>query len=263
MEGFQLWVNLPAKNKMDSPAYQDVPPEEIPIVDTKHYSIRVIAGEYNGVAGAIVTKTPIMLLDVRFKPREEGDDKQSDESSKQFFTIADSIPRNMNLMGYVYRGKIAFSDSPKSSFGEGSTILFGHTTSLSSSASSTIDDKDNKLSSTIKVEARSVVEDESKKSTSDTASKSSSSSSIVDDDGFTSRMLLIGGVPIKEPITKYGPFVMNTEEEIMKAFDDYQNGKLAKKPIEGAAEELAKTRRAKMMQLQSGTWNKDEEAIKR
>ena len=252
MEGFQLWVNLPAKNKMDSPAYQDVPPEEIPIVDTKNYSIRVIAGEYNGVAGAIITKTPIMLLDVRFKPREEGDDKQSDESSKQFFTIADSIPRNMNLMGYVYRGKIAFSDSPKSSFGEGSTILFGHTTSLSSSTSS----------STIKIEAKSVVEDESKKSTSDTASKSSSSS-IVDDDGFTSRMLLIGGVPIKEPITKYGPFVMNTEEEIMKAFDDYQNGKLAKKPIEGAAEELAKTRRAKMMQLQSGTWNKDEEAIKR
>jgi len=89
MKDFQLWINLPTKNKMDAPAYQDVPPEEIPTINTKNYSIRVITGEYNGVTGAIETKTPILFRDLT--EREKDEDDESTDLSKQFFTVADSI----------------------------------------------------------------------------------------------------------------------------------------------------------------------------
>lgn len=219
---------------MDAPAYQDVPPDEIPIVEMGNSSIRVIAGEYNGVPGAIFTKTPILLLDVRFKP------SGSDIDSSPFIKIADSIPRNMNLMGYIYRGNMAFSDSPKKSYVDGTTLIFNHSNTTALSAVSSIMSSSESKSY---LQAKSLVDSE------------------IDDDGFTSRMLIIGGIPIKESIVKYGPFVMNTEEEINQAFEDYQNGKLAKKQIEGAAEELAKTRKAQMLQIQSGAWKKDNESM--
>jgi redox-sensitive bicupin YhaK (pirin superfamily) len=71
------------------------------------------------------------------------------------------------------------------------------------------------------------------------------------------RCLVIAGTPIKEPIARHGPFVMNTREEIMQAFVDYQNGKLGE--IEGAEERYAKTQAAVATQKQAGSWDKHKE----
>lgn len=233
-ESFQLWVNLPAKNKMDPPMYQDVPPEEIPVVESNECSIRVIAGEYNGVPGAIVTKTPIHLLDVRFKPTGMIPERSP------FVNIADSFSRNMNVMGYVYRGQVGFHDTPTKSYADGTTLIFGHDLNLLPGSS-----KSDVTSPICSLQAKCMVED----------------SANVDDDGYTTRMLLIGGVPIGEPIVKRGMYVMNTKEEIQRAEEDYKKGTLARKQMEGVAEELEKTRKARMLQMQSGTWKKINDSI--
>ena len=74
-------------------------------------------------------------------------------------------------------------------------------------------------------------------------------------EGEEIRVLLIAGKPLKEPVSKYGPFVMNTWEEIQQAFDDYHSGKLGS--IAGAEERHASTIQAKKKQKETGNWNGD------
>ncbi len=70
LEMAQLWVNLPARHKMDAPRYQELRREAIPTIDLPHGagSIRVIAGDFNGTSGAASTFTPVILWDVRLSP---------------------------------------------------------------------------------------------------------------------------------------------------------------------------------------------------
>lgn len=68
------------------------------------------------------------------------------------------------------------------------------------------------------------------------------------------RILLIAGIPLREPIARHGPFVMNTWEQIEQAFRDYQSGKLGR--IEGAEGRYAATEAAVKKQKESGTWSK-------
>lgn len=70
MEGFQLWVNLPAKDKMCEPRYQDISPDKIPVAedDAKQVKARVIAGTCLGKSAVIETKTPITVLDIQLQP---------------------------------------------------------------------------------------------------------------------------------------------------------------------------------------------------
>jgi len=91
-EGFQLWVNLPAKDKMIVPRYQDTPPEKIPKVKTPDNLVEVviIAGESLGVSAVIETRTPILYLDIHL-------------TKGGFFQ--QKIPQNYNCFGYIYRGK--------------------------------------------------------------------------------------------------------------------------------------------------------------
>lgn len=87
-EGFQLWVNLPAKDKMVPPHYQDTPAEDIPIMTAQggNVWVKVIAGESLGTKAVIETRTPIMYLDVRLKPG----------------TVL--VPRDYEGFAYVWRG---------------------------------------------------------------------------------------------------------------------------------------------------------------
>jgi quercetin 2,3-dioxygenase len=96
MHGFQLWVNLPARDKMMKPRYQDVPAENIPlgVSPDKKIEVRVIAGESLGARAVIDTRTPITYLHVRMEPGS---------------VLEQNIPAEQNAFAYVFGGSGRFS----------------------------------------------------------------------------------------------------------------------------------------------------------
>jgi redox-sensitive bicupin YhaK (pirin superfamily) len=89
--GYQLWVNLPARDKMTAPRYQDIPPEAIPVTEAGGAAVKVLAGEWNGVKGAADTLWPIEYLDVTLEPGAE---------------FAKEVPEGHSLLAFVYRGAL-------------------------------------------------------------------------------------------------------------------------------------------------------------
>jgi redox-sensitive bicupin YhaK (pirin superfamily) len=165
MHGFQLWVNLPAKNKLDDPRYQDIPAAEIPAVDVGDASVRVIAGAIGDVRGPIASVvTDPVLLDIRFAGKG---------------SFAHALPAGHNAFLYVYEGELAIGE-PATKVGRGHVAVLG-------------------AGDELRVVA----------------------------DG-PARGLLVAGKPIGEPVARYGPFVMNTRDELEKAFEDYRAGTLTR-----------------------------------
>ena len=166
MEGFQLWLNLPARNKMSTPWYKDFPSSEIPEYTTEDgATVRVIAGNSNGVAGAMTREiTEPLYLDIHIP------------AGAQFET---AIPASHNAFIYVYRGKVKAGD----------TLVESRRMGI--------------LSNTAEADGISLMATED------------------------ARLILVAGKPLKEPIVQYGPFVMNTQQEIHQALDDYRSGHLA------------------------------------
>ncbi len=164
MEGFQLWLNLPAKRKMAEPWYRDIASQEIPeYVTAENVTVRVIAGTSNGVAGAVTREdTEPMYLDIHMP------------AGTSFST---ALPDTHNAFIYVYRGTVRVGD----------TLVESHRMGI--------------LSNT--AEADGVIL---------TATEDA-------------RLIMIAGKPLNEPIVQYGPFVMNTQEEIHQAMDDFRNGR--------------------------------------
>jgi redox-sensitive bicupin YhaK (pirin superfamily) len=168
MWGFQLWVNLPARDKMTAPRYQDIPAERIPEVTlAPGVTARVIAGEAGGARGpveGIVTQP--LYLDVRMSPRSRVDLR----------TVA-----GHNAFIYVYDGTVTIGPDDARR-----DVDTRHLAVLS--------DGD-------RVEAAT---------------------------GATAgRFLLLAARPLREPIARYGPFVMNTREQLAQAMEDYRRGRLA------------------------------------
>jgi hypothetical protein len=174
MEGFQLWLNLPAKDKMREPWYRDIASPEIPMFTTPEgVTARVIAGESHGVAGAVQREhTDPLYLDLHF-PLGQAQFQQP-------------LPRGYNAFVYVYRGKLDVIDD----VGDPTTVPL-HSMALLA----------NEGDGVILRPAATGAE--------------------------PARALLIAGKPLREPIAQYGPFVMNTRDELIQAVDDYQNGRLA------------------------------------
>ena len=166
MEGFQLWLNLPAKRKMAEPWYRDIASREIPeYVTTGNVTVRVIAGTSNGVAGVVTREdTEPMYLDVHLP------------AGASFST---ALPSTHNAFIYVYRGTVKVGD----------TLVESHRMGI--------------LSNTPEADGVALTAAED------------------------ARLILIAGRPLNEPIVQYGPFVMNTQEEIHQAMDDFRNGRLA------------------------------------
>lgn len=164
IRGMQLWLNLPASDKMKAPRYQEVATEDIPEVALNAGGkIRIVAGSFNDVAGAAsdIAVEPL-YLDIHLAPNG---------------TV--TIPLPMDHTGFVYGLEGGFKVG-----GDADTI-----------------------------EAR-------------TLGIMGSGDKIALQAGATSaRLLLIAASPLKEPMARHGPFVMNTREEIMQAFDDYRAGK--------------------------------------
>ena len=158
----QLWVNLPAKDKMSKPKYQAIQNSDMKLVDLgENGSIEIIAGEYNGNKGPAFTFTPVHMMNAKLKAGGKADFH---------------FPDHYNTAALVIEGSIMVNGSEKAASDQ--FVLFEN------------------QGEDFTIEA--------------------SEDAIV---------LIISGEPIKEPIFPHGPFVMNTREEIMQAFEDFNTGK--------------------------------------
>ena len=163
-EVVQLWVNLPAKDKMTTPRYQGILNNQIPVVrlPDKQGSVRVIAGEFDGEKGPAMTYTPIHVWDMSLTIDDQ-------------FDLA--VPAGYTSLLVVLKGTVHVNGSDTLEAAEAGVFdLAGDT---------------------IRIEKAKDV-----------------------------KALLLSGEPIDEPIAGSGPFVMNTQTEIMQAIADYQNGKM-------------------------------------
>jgi quercetin 2,3-dioxygenase len=161
MQGFQLWVNLPAKDKMTAPRYQDIEPGRIPEVESTGARVRVIAGSYRGVSGPVqADATAPLYLDVFL---EDGE-----------FQAA--VPVEHNAFVYVYEGSLDIGGRALTR-GELAVLSHGDTVLATAGAAG-------------------------------------------------ARFILVAGRPLKEPVARYGPFVMNRPEEIQQAMRDFTEGRL-------------------------------------
>jgi redox-sensitive bicupin YhaK (pirin superfamily) len=165
LHGFQLWINLPRKDKMLSPRYQDTASERIPVARSEDGSttVKVIAGESLGTEGVIETRIPILYLHVTLQP-------------SAVFTQA--IPRSENAFAFVIEGEGDFAGSRAARY---QVAVFD---------------------------------------------RSADAVRIENDGNEPLSFLLIAGEPIGEPVARYGPFVMNSRDEIIQAVDDYREGKM-------------------------------------
>jgi redox-sensitive bicupin YhaK (pirin superfamily) len=164
MEGFQLWLNLPAKDKMNPPWYRDIQSDDVPQWQGAGVTARVIAGATHGVQGAVQRDgTEPLYLDLHLGAGA---------------TFEQPLPESHNAFVYVYRGAVTVSEQ------------------------------------SVPVQRMAILRN-----------AGDGVRLIAGAEG--ARAILIAGKPLKEPIVQYGPFVMNTQQEIFKAVEDFRAGRLA------------------------------------
>jgi redox-sensitive bicupin YhaK (pirin superfamily) len=170
MAGFQLWVNLAAKDKMSAPQYRDIAPADVPQIDVEGGAqVRVIAGETHGTAGAVTRPTTEpLVLDIALPADAR-------------FDVP--LPGDRNAFVYVY---------------EGAAEVGGE------------------IATRVDTERLAIL-----------ANDAGADGVRLKAVGGAARVLLVAGKPLGEPIAQYGPFVMNTADELQTAFADYQRGTLA------------------------------------
>ena len=159
----QLWVNLPAKDKMAAPGYQAITDAQIPAVALpgEAGTLRVIAGEYGGREGPARTFTPMNVWDVRLAAGKAADLSQEEGWTVQVIVLAGTVQLN------------------------GDTVL-----------------REKEL-----------------------ATLSTSGRGVTLEANNDAKFLLLAGEPIDEPVVGYGPFVMNSREEIVQAIEDFNSGR--------------------------------------
>ena len=169
LQGFQLWVNLPAVEKMSAPNYQDIQPDSVPTVHIQNADVKVLAGAVEGVQGPVkTTAVSPTFLDVALKSGPSEIAMSSDESA----------------FIYVYEGDVIINKGDE-----------GVETILRQGALGVLSQKGTQLCVSADTKCKFIV---------------------------------VSGKPINEPVVQYGPFVMNSQQEIVQAFNDYQSGVLAK-----------------------------------
>ena len=166
--GFQLWVNLPAKQKMTAPRYQNIHAAEIPeLRRDSGATVRVIAGTVDGVSGPItgIVAEPTYL----------------DVSLAGGGTFAQPIPRGHSAFAYVFEGEARVGAGDGKIVAAPKLVVWGDGDSIEVRAEKT-----------------------------------------------PARFLLVSGQPLNETIARYGPFVMNTQEEIQQTLRELQQGTFAR-----------------------------------
>jgi len=166
MRGFQLWVNLPARDKMTDPKYQEFAPENIPVVQpAPGVRIKVIAGKVGEVIGPIAQPaTDPVYLDVSL------------EAGKAWEYL---LPEGHNAFAYVFEGATSVGE------GDDARALETHEMAV--------------LGGGDLLQLRA--------------------------GAHAARLIVVAGRPLREPVMRHGPFVMNTKQELMQAFVDYQEGR--------------------------------------
>ena len=169
MRGFQLWLNLPARDKMTAPKYQEFGPDRIPTAAPgKGVTVKVIAGSVDGVVGPILQPaTDPTYLDLALEPGAQ---------------FVQALPNDYAVFLYVFEGTLRV--------GEEEQVVGTHELAVLSEGSEI-------------------------RLTGVTAGAGQGSA----------RAILVAGRPLREPVAKYGPFVMNTRAELQQAFEDFQNGR--------------------------------------
>jgi redox-sensitive bicupin YhaK (pirin superfamily) len=165
--GFQLWVNLPAKQKMSAPRYQNIHAKEIPIVERdRGATIRVIAGTVDGTTGPItgIVAEPTYL----------------DVALVAGGSLVLPIPRGHSAFAYLFEGEARFGADEKLLVTAPKLVVWNDGESIE-----------------VHAEERAA------------------------------RFLLVSGKPLNEPIARYGPFVMNTQQEIEQTLRELQQGTFA------------------------------------
>jgi len=165
MHGFQIWVNLPARDKMMPPRYQDIPAKDIPEATNEDGSVwaKIVAGEALGTSAIIDTVIPITYIHMKM------------EAGSTYIHQCDS---EHNVMVYTFGGSVDI---------EGRSLHDGGLGLL---------EKGNEV--------------------------------VLNAEEDGAEFLILGGPELNEPIARYGPFVMNTREEIYQAIEDYNNGTLTR-----------------------------------
>ncbi|UNK05511.1 pirin family protein [Psychrobacter raelei] len=165
MEGFQLWLNLPAKDKMNAPWYKDFQDADLPKFVTENGTkVTVIAGESNGVEGAVTREvTEPTYLDIHLPAGA---------------SFSHHIPASHNSFVFVYRG------------------------------SASIEDK------RIPVKNMAILKNDP-----------NADGVTIQAGNEDTKVILVTGRPLNEPIVQYGPFVMNSQQQIIQAVNDFQQGR--------------------------------------
>jgi quercetin 2,3-dioxygenase len=168
VHGFQIWVNLPRRDKMMAPRYQEIPSARLPerTSDDGLAKVRLLAGEALGGKAVIETRTPVLLHDWTLSPGAR---------------VEVPVPAEFQVFAYVFGGS-ALAGPESREVRNGQAALFG---------------PGDVVTLSVPKEARG-----------------------------PARLLLLGGVPLREPVARYGPFVMNSPEEIHQAIVDFQGGRL-------------------------------------
>ena len=171
--GIQLWVNLPARDKMVPPRYQSLEGDEVALLASPDGGalVRLIAGDVAGHEGPGATYTPIVVAHATVAPGAR---------------LAVPWRADFNALAYVLTGS-GTAGPDRHPVSSGQLVLFGP------------------------------------------------GDSVTVDGGRSGPLdvLLLGGLPIREPIATYGPFVMNTRAELMQAMQDFQAGRLGTVPADG------------------------------
>ena len=164
MEGFQLWLNLPARDKMCAPWYRDFQAADIPaFTAAQGVTVRVLAGESHGIHGAMRRETTEPLyLDLDMPANA---------------AFAQSLPTAHNAFVYVYRGALRVAGTE------------------------------------IPVQRMAILDNDA------------AADGVLLEATEPTRALLVAGRPLGEPIVQHGPFVMTTQDEIVRAVQDYQAGR--------------------------------------
>jgi redox-sensitive bicupin YhaK (pirin superfamily) len=166
MEGIQLWVNLPKKDKMTAPKYQDIKAELMPTIplENGNGNVKIVAGEFNGKKGPVSTFTEINAFIANLKTSGN---------------ITIPIPSTHEVLVYLLEGETRINDAQTLKVGKLQLLTF------------------HKDGDAISLEANK-----------------------------NSTLLILSGEPINEKIKSWGPYVMNSQTEIMEAMRDYQDGKM-------------------------------------